>query len=834
MARGSASPRQTGAVKRGQLRVYLGVAAGVGTTCAMLDEAIRRRDRGTDVLVGCVVTHGRPLTDARLAQLTTPRSAPTNLDVEAVIAARPDVVLVDELAHDNHPGAPRRHRWQDVDTLLAAGIDVITTLTVQHIDSLQDPVRDITGARRPVTVPDHFLVSADQIELVDISPEAIRRRIAHGNVFGANDLLPTDADLFNSQSFAELRALMMFWMADRLAAGPDDERGAREKVVVAVADNPTSGFVVRRAARLAQRSRARLLGVHVSRTATPDPDQRTARKEMVEGLGGRYYELSGDDIAQALVVFADTERATQLVLGTSQSSLFKRLLRRTIVDEVVRRSPKVDVHVVSVDADTDAGQPQRRAPGSSVSTIRQATAAVVGAAVLAAMTAVFAAHRGSPSVATALALYLLAVVAITAIGGPRPGLVAAVAAPLLANWYLIEPYHTLRIDKGENLLELLVFVSVASIVSVFVSIAARRADDARRAEREAATLAMLTNSGNLDDPQMLVEQLRSVFHLSGVSVLSSTTPDTVVVVAASGRAPATRADADLVEPISADFVVAANGPPLSADDHRIMQSFLAQLSRAFDQQRLRAMANDVEALAKADELRTAMLRAVSHDLRSPLASIKASVSSLRQPDVDWPQEDRDDFLAAIEADTDRLTDIVTNLLDLSRLEAGVLRPRLRTVSLEEVVPSSVHALGALHSNLVVDLPGDLAEVHTDPVLLERVLANLIGNALHWSPPDSVVRIQAHCAGNQVQLHVIDRGPGIPMAQRASVRQPFHRLGDTSTGGGLGLGLAIADRLVVAMAGTLDLRDTPGGGLTAVVALPRADELPCSDELLGTR
>jgi two-component system sensor histidine kinase KdpD len=800
--------------------VYLGVAAGVGTTYAMLDEAIRRRQRGTVVMVGCVITHDRPHTVDRLEQLTGQSPSPVELDVQAVIAEHPDVVIVDELAHRNPSTAPRPHRWQDVDVLLAAGIDVITTLTVQHIDSLSDPVREIVGSTPDATVPDEFLGRADQIEIVDISPEAIRRRIAHGNVFVADELRPTDADLFNSESFAELRALMMFWMADRLAAGPDDPPGAREKVVVAIADNAATSVVLRRAARLAQRSRTTMVGVHVKRGKAQDVVRRAARREAVERLGGSYYEVAGEDIARALVDFTDSQHATQLVLGTSQSRRWKRWLRRTVVDEVVRRSPTVDVHVVSVDEQHD--QPARRPPRGPLSAPRQLTAAVAGAGLLAAMTAVLTANRETISVATSLSLYLLAVVAITAVGGPKPGLVAAVSAPLLANWFLIEPYHTLRISRGENLLELLVFVSVASIVAAFVLTAARRADDAQRARREASTLAMLTSSGNPDLPDVIVGQLRSVFHLTGVAVLSDegSEPD---VVAASGIAPRRRADADIVEPIGAGFVVAATGPALSADDHRIMQAFLGQLSRAFEQQQLRAVAAEADALAKADDLRTAMLRAVSHDLRSPLANIKASVSSLRQPDVEWSAADQSDFLASIEADTDRLTNIVTNLLDLSRLEAGVLHPVVRSVSLEEVVPVAIHGLGPLHRRVAVDLPADLPEVRTDPALLERVLANLVANACHWSPEHALVRVRAHASSGRVQVHVIDHGPGIPAAQRSIVVQPFHRLGDKGTGSGLGLGLAIADRLVAAMSGTMALRDTPGGGLTIVVSLPLSAE-----------
>ena len=805
--------------------MYLGAAAGVGTTDAMLDEATRRQARGTQVMIGCLVAHDRPLTEARhraVATQAVATPASEELDVPAVLAERPAVVLVDELAHRNPATAAREHRWQDVDVILTAGIDVITTLTVQHIESLVDPVREIVGRAPDALVPDEFLGRADQIELVDISPEAIRRRIAHGNVFGPDALPPADDDLFNSGAFAQLRALMLFWMADRLTAGPDDLRGAREKVVVAITESTHADAVLRRGARLAQRSRAPMVGVHV-RTGPDDPGRRVARRERVEALGGTYHELVGDDIGSTLLAFADTERATQLVLGTTgTTSWFRR--HRTVVDEVIRRADMVDVHVVSGGASSGGASSGVAASGgasseatSPVSLRRQVAAATVGAVVLGLLTVVLTANRDALSLAAALSLYLLVVVAIAAVGGAKPGLSAAVAAPLLANWYLIAPYHTLRVADGENVLELLVFLSVAAIVSFFVSVAATSAIEAQRAGREAATLATLTSPGNLELPDVVVEELRRTLHLDGVAVLAPGDPPQVL--ASSGDAPHRVDDADAVHPLSSGFVLATRGHALRADEHRVLNAFLGQLSRALEQQRLRVIAVEADAFVKADELRTAMLRAVSHDLRSPLASIKASVSSMRQTDVEWPTEVRDEFLASIEDETDRLTSIVTNLLDLSRLEAGVLRPVLRSSSLEEVVPAALRAVGAAAAHVEVELPTELPEVQTDPALLDRVLANLVGNAVHWSPPDRMVRVRAHCRGNEVQLHVIDHGPGIPLSQREVVVLPFHRLDDSGAGGGLGLGLAIADRFVAAMGGAMTLRDTPGGGLTVVISMP---------------
>lgn len=793
---------------RGRLRVYLGAAAGAGTTYSMLAEGRRRSERGTRVVVGCVDTRGRPRTIDALRGLTDdPSTAPADLDVDACVAAAPHVVLVDELASVQPDGRPR---WHDVERLLEAGIDVISTLSVQHIASLADPVRSIIGHAPANAVPDEWLDRADQIELVDITPEAIRRRIAHGNVFTADALTPADAELYGSDAFSALRALLMSWMADRLTSGPDDHRDVREVVVVAITDSPSSDAVLRRAAHMARRARARLVAVHVTSSRQASEVERRRRRERVETYGGVVHELMADDPADAVVSFAVAEGATQLVLGAPTT----RRPSPVIIEAL--RSGAVEVHLVpAATADLRPG-PRRRVPRPGV-----IASVLLGVLAVVALTAVLVAVRDEFAVGASLALFLLLVVIITALGGAVAGVTAAVASPLAANWFLIPPYDTFRVADPDNLIELFSFVSIATIVAFFVSVSARRAAEAGRARDEAAVLAALAGSADLDQPRALVDQVASTFGFDGAAVLAVAAEGRGWdVLAATGDAPVTPADAAVVSPISPDVVLAARGAPLTPDDHRVLRAFTAQLARSFEQIRLRGIAADADVLAKADELRTAILRAVSHDLRSPLAAIKASVSSLRQSDVDWPDDVRDDFLESIESETDRLTAIITNLLDLSRIEAGVLRPVMRPVGLDDVVSSSLRGLPAADvERITVDLTGGAPVLTTDPALLERVLANLVTNALRFSPADGTVRVVAHVFDTFVQIHVIDRGPGIPSAQRPVVTQPFHRLEDSMASGGLGLGLAIVDRIVAALGGSLDLRDTPGGGLTAVVEVP---------------
>ena len=769
---------------RGRLRLYIGAAAGVGTTYAMLDEASRRVSRGTRVHVGWVNTRMRTNTLHMLNELLNGEASPKYLDVQSILKERPQVVLIDDLASSSNG----RTHWSCAEELIEYGIDVIATLNVQHIASLSEKVQAIIGSEVVDFVPDRILFGAEQIELVDITPEAIRRRIAHGNVFEPDGLQPADADLFNSDSFARLRALLMRWMAQYVETQITGDDAHKEKVLVLMNDFPASSELLYRTARNAHKDSSQLVGLYIATSPNSTTEEsRTERKNRIEDLGGRYYEIFHDDISSALLTFAETEGISQIV----------------------------------VDPQTRTQRPTSRFiyPRFGLSRKRQILGFLVAVLLLPLLTTTLVQYRGDVSVPTSLLMYLLAVVGISAVGGSFPGITSAILGPLLANWYLIAPYHTFRINNGENILELLVFISASAIVSAFVSISARRAIEARNAWQEASTLAALADSRDGDALHGILELLCLTFSFHGASVIKEIDNEERVLHSAGAHAPTQLKESDFSFPLGAETFLVASGSPLSADNHRVLHAFVTQLSRALEQLRLREIAVEADTLSRADDLRTAILRAVSHDLRSPLASIKATVSSLRQTDIEWPLDIQQDFLSSIESETDRLTRIVTNLLDLSRLEAGVLQPIHRPLSLEEVVPSVVYGLGDRAKLVNLDIPSTLSEIDADPILLERVLVNLVENALKWSPEHEQVTIRAYERDGKTQVHVIDHGPGIPSAQRSIVVQPFHRLDDASNTGGLGLGLAIADRMIAAMNGTLELRDTPRGGLTAVITLP---------------
>jgi two-component system sensor histidine kinase KdpD len=829
---------------RGTLRIYLGAAPGVGKTYAMLGEGRRRRDRGTDVVVGYVEPHGRDRTAEQIGDLeVVPRreltyrdSAFEEMDVDAVLRRRPEVALVDELAHTNVPGSPHAKRWEDVEELLAAGIHVISTLNIQHLESLNDVVESITGVHQRETVPDTVVRAADQIELVDMTPEALRRRMAHGNVYAPEKIDVALANYFRPGNLAALRELALLWVADRVDEALQDYRirhgiegpwETKERVVVAITGAPGGEDLVRRAARMAARARAELIGVHVQAEdglAAPPTDRLEQHRRLLEELGGDYREVVGPDIGRALVELARAENATQIVLGASRRSRLAELTRGSVIATVLRQSGPVDVHVISTPTESREAALPRRSRRAVVPRRRLLLGFILAVAGAPGLTLALAQLRSQVSLPSVLLLYLLLVVGVSAVGGAGPAVAVAVGSFLLANWYFTPPIYTWTVAQAENVLALVVFLIVAGVVSGTVAISRRRELEAARARAEAETLARLAGSSLEDEPVAgMLESLRLALSLESAAVLVRSGEEWVLDGIAGGPAPARPDDGAVVEELEPGRMLVLSGAKLQAEDLRVLRAFTAQLSGALLRSRLRVEAGAAESLTRTNELRTALLAAVSHDLRSPIASIKASATSLLGDDVTWPAEEVRAFAAAIDAEADRLNRLVGNLLDMSRLATGALQVLERPVGLEEVVPAALTSLGDRLGvgAIVIEVPETLPRVVVDPALLERAVANVVANALTWSP-EAPVRVEAGAVAGRVDLRIADRGPGIPAVDRERVFQPFQRLGDRGGSDGVGLGLAVAKGFVEAMGGELTLEDTPGGGATMVLSLRTAE------------
>ena len=820
---------------RGELRIYLGAAPGVGKTYTMLEEAHRRAERGTDVVVAFVETHGRKHTAAMLDDLeilprktVTYRGAEfTEMDLDAVLARNPELAVVDELAHTNVPGARHAKRWQDVQKLLDAGISVLTTINVQHLESLNDVVTQITGVQQHETVPDAVVRAAEQVELVDMTPEALRRRMAHGNIYRPEKIDAALGNYFRTGNLTALRELALLWLADKVDDQLDQYRAdqginatweTRERVVVALTGGPEGDTLIRRAARIAARNKgADLMAVHVNRNdglAGADPAALAKQRVLVESLGGTYHQVIGTDIPRALLDFARAVNATQIVLGVSSRGKFAQIFSAGVGVTTTALSGSIDVHLVTHEL-ARQGRRARRMPAALSRGRRIAGFALV----LAGLPALTGLLRALPnlSLTNDILLFLAAVIGVSLVGGLWPALLAAVAGSLLLNWYFTPPVGKFTIAESDNLLALIIFVVVAIAVSWVVDQAARTTRQAAQAGADAQTLATVAGSVLRGERPLiaLLERLRETFTLQSVTLLEKGS-----VVASVGDEPcllARQADAEVK--VDDDLVMLLRGHALAASDRRIVEAFAAQAAVALRQERLAAEAASAKPLAEADRMRTALLAAVSHDLRTPLASAKAAVASLRSTDVHFDQHDRAELLATADESLDRLDRLVANLLDMSRLQAGSLGVTAIDIGAEDVVPRALDDLGPDARTVTLHIPADLPLVHADPGLLERVVVNLVANALRYSPAGHPPVVTASTLGSTVELRVIDHGPGIPPDRWTDVFLPFQRLGDRDNHTGVGLGLALSRGLTEAMGGTLTPEETPGGGLTMILALP---------------
>ncbi|MCV7205174.1 sensor histidine kinase [Mycolicibacterium peregrinum] len=834
--------------KRGELRIYLGAAPGVGKTYAMLGEAHRRLERGTDVVAAVVETHGRKKTADLIdgIEIIPPRYVEyrggtfPELDVAAVLARNPQVVLVDELAHTNTPGSKNPKRWQDVEELLAAGITVISTVNVQHLESLNDVVTQITGIEQQEKVPDEIVRAADQIELVDITPEALRRRLSHGNVYAPERVDAALSNYFRRGNLTALRELALLWLADQVDAALAKYRAdnkitdtweARERVVVAVTGGAESETLVRRASRIASKSSAELMVVHVVRgdglSGVSAPQMGKVR-ELAASLGATVHTVVGDDVPAALLDFARERNATQLVLGTSRRSRWARIFEEGIGPAVVQQSGKIDVHMVTHDQ-------ARRGFGWATATPRQRhvaswlAALVVPSAICLLIVGVLDPILG---VSGESALFFIGVLVVALLGGVAPAGLSALLSGLLLNYFLVAPRHTFTISEPDSAVTVVVLLLVAVAVAALVDGAASRAREARKASQEAELLTLFAGSVLRGaDLTTLLERLRETYSQRAVSLLREQN-GTAEIVACIGTKPCAEVDtADTAIEVGDDeFWLLMAGRKLSARDRRVLSAVAKQAAGLVKQRELTEEAGKAAAIAQADELRRSLLSAVSHDLRTPLAAAKAAASSLRSEDIDFSAEDTAELLATIEESVDALTALVGNLLDSSRLSAGVVRPELRRVYLEENVQRALlgiskGATGFTREGLdrVKVEVGD-AVAMADAGLLERVLANLIDNALRYAP-DGPIRVSAGQVADRVLIAVIDEGPGMPRGAEEQLFAPFQRLGDHNTTIGVGLGLSVARGFVEAMGGTISATDTPGGGLTVEIdlAAPPKDE-----------
>lgn len=868
---------------QGKLRIFLGAAPGVGKTYAMLEEAHRLSDEGHDVIVALVETHGRAGTARALQGL---EQVPTalhshkglhirELDVDAVIKRAPKVAVVDEFAHSNVVGSPHGKRWEDINDLLNAGIDVLSTINIQHIDSLNDVVQAITGIVQYETVPDAVLRAADQIELVDIAPQSLRDRLTEGNVYSAERIDAALSNYFRLGNLTALRELALLWLADEVDLALNTYRDdhaiasrweARERVVVALGGHLAGETLVRRGARIAARTAGgELHAVHVNQNdglqQSSSSDLAKLRK-LVESLGGTFHQVVGDDIAKSLVDFAAGLNATQLVIGLSRRNLLQSLFSGSDISHgVIKLAGTIDVHIVNSPGgqNWDALHKRKTTLFASRKTLWGFLAAVVGVPLV---TAILVAFRSRESIIGDVLVYQLLVILIALVGGRWPAVVSAILSGLALDFYFIQPYYTVSIDHPLHILALLLYVGNALIVSFLVDYAARRLAEANRAGAEATFLATVSGSVLRGDDALtaLVNQTREAFSLESVYLFqygalmaqsksaseaatsaapesastSPTVPSSASATETLTSAPSLEASLPSTEPTSFESghseripvgdtgELVLLGPQLEASNQRILSAIVAQIESVLEHRELAATAQSIKPLERNDQVRSALLSSVSHDLRRPLAAAVASVTALNSEDFALSPRDRAELLDTAQESLHTLTDLVTNLLDATRVQAGVLAVQNQLIDADSVIGSALDELGLGPDEIRLELNEELPSVLADRGLLQRSIVNILANAHRFSPADTPALVTTSSHLGFVEIRIIDYGPGIDEIKKQDVFMPFQRLGDTDNTTGLGLGLALSRGFVEGMGGSLEIEDTPGGGVTMVISLMSED------------
>ena len=593
-----------------------------------------------------------------------------------------------------------------------------------------------------------------------------------------------------------------------------DDDASPELLVVGVAGAAGDATVVGRAVSMARRTGATLVGVHVvGASAAPErsADLSLARS-LVEAAGGTLHEIADDDEARALVDFARRQGASQLILGASRAR--HRVPRRDLSRRVLAMGSGVALMLVPHHEAHDATAPRRRRAG--LGWRRRASGAAAAAVVLALLTVGFSEVHTTSPISVVFPCYLLTVIGVSWLSGWAVGIASAIAATLLENYYFVPPTHTLSVYRSADVVALLVFLVCSLGASAMASAFARRSEQARRARAEARILtrAAATVAVSPDDLLPVLDSLRTVLALDRLAVERRDPTGWTDELSVGAAAPASHSTSRIA--LGDDRRLAVTGHPLDHEDHLTVSVFAGRLAEAYEATRLREEAAALQALAEVDALRTGLLRAVSHDLRTPLAAVRANVSALLLEDVSWSAAEQRATLVAIDRDVERLTRLITDLLDAGRLEAGVVVPRLVEVALDDLVATALETIDLHGRRLDIRIPDDLPPMRTDPDLLERVLANVIANACSFSPDDQPVRIEAAVAPGRIEVVVSDRGPGIPAGDRAEAIAPFRRLDDS--GAGTGLGLSVAHGFLAVLGGSLHLEETPGGGLSVVMEI----------------
>jgi two-component system sensor histidine kinase KdpD len=871
--------KQAGEEGRGRLKVFLGAAPGVGKTYEMLSEARQRRVDAGDVVIGVVETHGRVETDVLTKgfeiipkkRVLYKGRVLAEMDLDAILQRKPKLVLVDELAHTNAPGSRHPKRYQDVEEILENGIDVYSTLNVQHLESLNDVVAQITRVRVRETVPDSILDRADDVELVDLTPEDLLQRMKEGKVYFPEAAERATQHFFVPGNLTALRELALRRTAQRVDAQMIDYMRAHaiqgpweagERVLVCVDERPGSAALVRYARRLADKLRASWAAIYVETAhaagLSDEERDRVAEALRITGrLGGESVTVPAANIADGILGYAQSNNFTQIIVSKTRRSRLSEILRGSPALEIIRRAGGINIHVVP-----DQLSRAMKGPASRLLSIDRralSTSAYAGSLGMVGIALLLGLALREVHITNVALVFLTAVLASGVVYGLWPSLLACIAGALAYNFFFIPPYYTFTIADPENVVALFFFVVVAFIASNLM--ARVRAQGVVARERAEATEALylfarkLAGVFTLDDllwatsfqfAQML--KLRAVILLpegESVAVRAGYPPEDMLddddVAAAkwvwergqpAGRGADTlpggkwlflpmRTGRGIVGVVGLDSD--KQGALLTPDQRRLFDALSDQAALAIERINLAQDIDRNRLSAETERLRSALLTSISHDLRTPLASILGSASSLKAYDATLSISAKQELLGSILEEAERLNRFIANLLDMTRLESGAISPNLESIDLSDVVGSALRRASRVlaQHEVGLSLASGLPMLRLDPVLFEQALFNLLDNAAKYSPPGSKVTVAASVVGGHVQLSVSDSGGGIPPDDIERIFDKFYRVQSSDhKRAGTGPGLAISRGFIEAMGGTLNAANrSDGNGAIFTLTLP---------------
>ena len=860
---------------RGRLKIFFGATAGVGKTYAMLEAAGELKIKGVDVVAGIVETHGRAETELMLIGLEVlpPRwveyrgTRLRQFDLDAALARRPTLILVDELAHTNAPGSRHPKRWQDVEELLAAGIHVYTTVNVQHMESLNDVVAQITGVIVRETIPDSIIEQADEVELIDLPPDDLLQRLREGKVYIPQQAERALRSFFRKGNLIALREMALRRTAERVDVQMQTYMRdhaipttwpAAERLLVGISPSPLSARLVRAARRMAAGLRAEWLAVYVetpahARLAQADKDRVIQTLRLAEQLGAETVTLSGHSVSDEILNYARERNASKIVIGKPDKPHWREVLFGSIVDTIVRHSGEVDVYVISGEPDDSRpAQPARILQRTSEwSAYGWAAVVVIACTALAALMAPYF------ELSNLIMVYLLGVVAVAMRFGRGPSILASVLSVAAFDFFFVEPFLTFAVSDTQYLITFGVMLLTALVISNLTVRIRQQAEAARQRERRTAALYALgrelVSTRGIDNiARVASRHISEVFESEAVVLLPDATGHLSVQAAQGVSALDTNEhsvaqwvyDHSQIAGLGTNTLPGAEGLylPLTAsrgsvgvlgvrpvqslrfvapEQLHMLETFASQTAVAIERARLAEEAEQARVQVETERLRNSLLSSVSHDLRTPLAGITGAASSLLEGADTLDAETRRELAQTIYEEAERLNRLVRNVLDMTRLQSGAIQIDKEWQPLEEVVGAALVRLEEPLRNRPVhtNLPADLPLVPLDGVLIEQVLVNLLENAIKYTSPGSPIDLSAGCADDVVTVEVADRGPGLPPGEEQRIFEKFYRVEPAGGTSGVGLGLTICRGIVEAHGGRIWAENRPGGGAVFRFTLP---------------